>query len=87
MPGRDVPDNQSPTGLEPASTVISLATEVEAAMGTARVAGIGPSAAPDFISHPKIFFVLGKISPDVLGSGCSAGEETASTPDVALPTP
>src|SRR5208337_341100 len=87
MPARGVPDSQSPTGLEPASTVVSLATEVEAAMGTARVAGTDPFSAPDFISHPKIFFVLGKIAPDVLGSGWSAGEETASTPDVALPTP
>jgi len=87
MPARDVPGNQFPTGLKPASTVVSLAPEVEAAMRTARVAGTGPFSAPDLISHPKIFFVLGKISPDVLGSGWSAGEETASTPDVALPTP
>jgi hypothetical protein len=95
MPGRDDPDNQSPTGLEPASTVVSLAPEVEAAMGTARVAGtglvgtsaIGPFSTPDFVSHPKIFFVLGKISLDVLGSSWSAGAETPSPPDVALPAP
>src|SRR5208337_3994500 len=48
MPRRDVPDNQLPTGLEPASTVISLATELEAAMETARVAGTGRFSAPDF---------------------------------------
>jgi hypothetical protein len=62
-------------------------------MGTARgvgtglvgTLGTGPFSAPDFISHPKIFFVLGRISLDVLGSGWSAGQETASTPDVALP--
>jgi hypothetical protein len=64
-------------------------------MGTARVAGTGlvetsvtgPFSAPDFVSHLKIFFVLGKISLDVLGASWSAGEETSSPPDVALPAP
>jgi len=62
-------------------------------MGIVEVVGFvgtsvtGAFAAPDFISHPKIFLVLGTISLDVLGSGWSAGEETASTPDVALPAP
>jgi hypothetical protein len=95
MLGRDVPDNQSPTGLKLASIVVSLAPEVEAAMGTARVAGTGlvgtpvtgPFSAPDFLSHPKIFFLLGKISRDVLGAGWSADGETVSTRDVAAPAP
>ena len=84
--GGTSPDSQAPTGLEPASTVVSLAPEVEAAMGTAWVAGTGlvgtsvtgPFSAPDFVSHPKIVLVLGKISLDVPGSSWSAGEDSLS---------
>jgi hypothetical protein len=94
MPARDVTDDHSPNGLEPVSTGDSLAPRVETAMGILGVVGssfvgtslTGAFSEPGFSNHPKIFLVLGKISLDVLGSGWTAGEETASTPDVALPT-
>ena len=96
MLGWDVPENHSPTGLEPVSTNASLAREIGTGMETgagwfaaSRLAGTseaGLFSAPVLLINPKIFFVLGKAPVDG-GSGWAAGDDAASGLDDAVPAP
>jgi hypothetical protein len=97
MLGWEVPENHSPTGLEPVSTDASLARKIGTGMemGTgwfaaSRLDGTseaGLFSAPALLIHPKTLLVLGKAPVDGAGSGWPAGDDATSVLDDAVSAP